>query len=54
MAFDYKKEYREFYLPGQNTGDCHGTRYELSGSPGQSDPNEKTGLTNRLWDCFTQ
>ena len=48
MTFDYKKEYKEFYLPprtpgivtqgilpaAQDAGHRHGTRYELPGGTG--------------------
>ena len=29
MAFDFKKEYKEFYLPKAKAGACHGATYEL-------------------------
>lgn len=40
MAFDYKKECKEFYLPlpTKETGDHHRARHEFSGSTGKGRP----------------
>lgn len=35
MAFDYKKEYKEFYFPKGRAGYRHGSQNELSGGTGQ-------------------
>ncbi len=34
MAFDFKKEYREFYLPKDRPGDRGGARHALHGGAG--------------------
>ena len=35
MAFDYKKEYKEFYLPSEETASHHGPAHELCDSAGE-------------------
>lgn len=35
MAFDFKKEYKEFYMPKKKTGNCNGSEDELSRGQGK-------------------
>lgn len=43
MAFDYKKEYREFYLPGKKPEIVAVPRMNYIAVPGKGDPNEEGG-----------
>lgn len=43
MAFDYKKEYREFYLPPRKPGIIQIPRMRFLAVRGQGDPNEEGG-----------
>lgn len=48
MAFDYKKEYKEFYLPPKTPGIITVPAMNFLAVHGHGDPNEETGPTNRL------
>lgn len=43
MAFDYKKEYKEFYLPGKKPGIITVPRMNFIAVRGQGDPNKEDG-----------
>lgn len=43
MAFDYKKEYREFYLPARTPGIVTVPAMNFLAVRGQGDPNEENG-----------
>ena len=43
MAFDFKKEYKEFYLPPQRPALVEVPRMRFLAVPGQGDPNEPEG-----------
>ena len=43
MAFDYKKEYKEFYLPKEQPGIVTVPRMNYIAVRGQGDPNQKDG-----------
>ena len=43
MAFDYKKEYKEFYLPPRTPGIVTVPAMNFLAARGQGDPNEETG-----------
>ena len=43
MAFDYKKEYREFYLPPRNPGIVEVSEMRFLAVRGKGDPNEPDG-----------
>ena len=43
MAFDYKKEYREFYLPPRTPGLITVPAMNFLAVRGQGDPNEESG-----------
>ena len=43
MAFDYKKEYKEFYLPGNKPGLIMVPPMNFIAVRGQGDPNEEGG-----------
>ena len=43
MAFDYKKEYKEFYLPPKQPQIIEITAMKFLGVRGHSDPNEEGG-----------
>ena len=47
MAFDYKKEYREFYLPPQTPGIITVPAMNFLAVRGQGDPNEEGGAYKR-------
>ena len=52
MAFDYKKEYKEFYLPPKTPGIVTIPAMNFLAVRGQGDPNEENGAYSRLWDSF--
>lgn len=57
MAFDYKKEYKEFYLPPKNPGIIEIPEMNYVAVRGTGDPNEENGeykKSNRtsLWNFF--
>lgn len=43
MAFDYKKEYKEFYLPGKKPGIITVPKMNFIAVRGQGDPNKEDG-----------
>ena len=43
MAFDYKKEYKEFYLPPKKPGMIEVPRMNYIAVRGHGDPNEEEG-----------
>ena len=43
MAFDFKKEYKEFYMPKNKTRDCKCAESKLHCSRRNGDPNEEGG-----------
>lgn len=47
MAFDYKKEYREFYLPPKTPGIVTVPAMNFLAVRGQGDPNEEDGAYKR-------
>ena len=47
MAFDYKKEYREFYLPPKTPGILRVPAMNFLAVRGQGDPNEEGGCYKR-------
>lgn len=47
MAFDFKKEYREFYLPGNKPEVIEVPRMNYIAVRGQGDPNEEDGAYQR-------
>lgn len=53
MAFDYKKEYKEFYLPPRTPGIVTVPAMNFLAVRGQGDPNQGAAPTSRLWNCFT-
>ena len=53
MAFDYKKEYKEFYLPPRTPGILTVPAMNFLAVRGQGDPNEEDALTSRPWACST-
>ena len=53
MVFDYKKEYKEFYLPPRTPGIVTVPAMNFLAVRGQGDPNEEGAPTSRLWNCFT-
>ena len=47
MAFDYKKEYKEFYLPPKTPGIVTVPAMNFLAVRGQGDPNEENGAYQR-------
>ena len=47
MAFDYKKEYKEFYMPNAVPGIVTVPRMNYIAVRGQGDPNEEYGAYKR-------
>ena len=47
MAFDYKKEYKDFYLPPRTPGIVTIPAMNFLAVRGYGDPNEES----RLWSC---
>lgn len=43
MAFDYKKEFKEFYLPAKKPGIVHIPRMQFVAVKGSGNPNEEDG-----------
>ena len=43
MAFDYKKEFKEFYLPAKRPGIVHIPRMQFVAVRGSGNPNEEGG-----------
>ena len=43
MAFDFKKEYKEFYIPGKKPGIVNVPRANYIAVRGKGDPNEEGG-----------
>ena len=54
MAFDYKKEYREFYLPPRKPGIICVPEMRFAAVRGHGDPNEEGAPTSRLWSSSTR
>lgn len=56
MAFDYKKEYKEFYLPPKQPGMIEIPTMNYVAVRGSGDPNEPEGEYKQdepaLWDCL--
>lgn len=46
MAFDFKKEYQEFYLPKRTPQIVTVPKANYIAVPGQGDPNEEGGVYN--------
>ena len=58
MPFDYKKEYREFYLPPKAPGLIRVPEMRFAAVRGQGDPNEEGGAYQRALSvlyalCYT-
>ncbi len=52
MAFDYKKGYKEFYLPPKTPGIVTVPAMNFLAVRGRGDPNEEGGtFTSRPWSC---
>ena len=47
MAFDYKKEYREYYLPPKKPGIVEIPAMNFAAVRGAGDPNEEDGAYKR-------
>ncbi len=47
MAFDFKKEYKEFYAPTKKPGIITAPRMKYVAARGQGDPNEENGAYQR-------
>lgn len=47
MAFDFKKEYKEFYMPGKKPEIVNVPRANYIAVRGKGDPNEEDGHTSR-------
>jgi hypothetical protein len=52
MAFDYKKEYKEFYAPPQTPGLITVPPMNFLAVPGHGDPNEKDGAYAQALNCL--
>lgn len=53
MPFDYKKEYKEFYLPPQKPQILTVPPMNFVAVQGKGDPNDPTGNTRQRWNCCT-
>ncbi len=53
MAFDFKKEYKEFYLPKNAPQIVTVPRAGYIAVRGQGDPNEEAAHTRRRWASST-
>ena len=53
MAFDYKKEYKEFYLPKKKPELVEVPPMNYIAVRGTGDPNQGTGITKRPSACCT-
>ena len=53
MAFDYKKEYKEFYLPFRKPHLITVPPMNFVTVQGKGDPNDPAGDTRPLWKCCT-
>lgn len=51
MPFDYKKEYREFYLPPKKPHLITIPRMNFVAVRGKGDPNDPAGSIKRQWKC---
>ena len=51
MPFDYKKEYKEFYLPPQKPQLIRVPEMRFAAVRGQGDPNEEGGAYQRRFPC---
>lgn len=51
MAFDYKKEYKEFYLPPKKPGIVTIPPMNFVSVQGRGDPNEPGGEYQAQWSC---
>ena len=47
MAFDFKKEYKEFYMPGKKPEIVNVPRANYIAVRGKGDPMKRTGHTSR-------
>lgn len=52
MAFDYKKEYQEFYLPSKAPGIVTVPTMNFLAVHGQGDPNEETGTYKQAMEML--
>lgn len=53
MAFDYKKEYKEFYLPPQKPGLIMVPEMQYVAVRGRGNPNEPGETIRKLWGLCT-
>ena len=53
MAFDYKKEYKEFYLPKGQPGIVTVPRMNYIAVHGQGDPNQEEGEYQQAIEIYT-
>lgn len=53
MAFDYKKEYREFYLPPRKPGIICVPEMCFAAVRGHGDPTRRAGTISTRSPCFT-
>ena len=51
MAFDYKKEHKEFYLPPQKPGIVDVPEMHFIAVRGKGNPNDGAASTRRPWAC---
>lgn len=52
MAFDYKKEYKEFYLPPKQPGIVEIPKMNFLAVRGKGDPNEENGEYKRAMELL--
>lgn len=53
MPFDYKKEYKEFYLPPKKPQIITVPAMNFVAVQGKGDPNDPAGNTRQRWNCCT-
>ena len=54
MAFDFKKEYKEYYLPKNKPSIVDVPKMNYIASRGKGNPNEKTVITRIRFGYFTE
>ena len=54
MAFDFKKEYKEFYLPKNKPEIISVPKMNYIAVRGKGNPNERAARTRRLSACCTR
>ena len=53
MPFDYKKEYKEFYLPPKKPQIITVPAMNFAAVQGKGDPNDPARDTKQRWSCCT-